>query len=468
MTIATPADHFVRQMWAALNGDEHAVDAVTFTGAGSLLPSVYDVTGFAAASVAAASLAVAEFHAARYAQPLRSVSVDRRHAAAAFRSERYLSAQGWELPQIWDPIAGDYPTRDGWIRLHTNYAYHRDAVVRVLGVAAERQLVAAAVAEWRADDLETAVVAAGGCAAMMRSREGWQTHPQGQALRDEPLVSITTEHAPTPRLPTADNPLNAAPLDKIRVLDLTRVIAGPVCTRVLAAYGADVLRIDPPGFAEVQALLGDTTAGKRCAALDLRDPANRATFEHLVTNAHVIVHGYRGDAMRTLGFTAEHLRTLNPTLLMVSHDAYGWTGPWAARRGFDSLVQMSCGIAARGREVFGSERPHPLPAQALDHGTGYLLAAITCRLLTDLLRTGRVGQARLSLARTADHLMDQGETGDPTATDFTADDAAAWLEEASTAFGGIKRVRCPGRIAGITAQWIREAGPLGRDAPGWS
>jgi crotonobetainyl-CoA:carnitine CoA-transferase CaiB-like acyl-CoA transferase len=276
-----------------------------------------------------------------------------------------------------------------------------------------------------------------------------------------------SEAEPSFEVATARASVAEAPLRGVRVLDLTRVIAGPVCTRLLAAYGADVLRIDPPGFEEVGALLGDATPGKRCAALDLRAAHDRDAFERLVGEAHVLVHGYRSDALDGLGLGAAHLRQINPGLLLVSHDAYGWTGPWAARRGFDSLVQMSVGIAARGAEVAGTDTPHPLPAQALDHGTGYLLAAATCRLLTDRLRHAAVGQARLSLARTATFLIERGETGDPTVPDLTVADAAPFVEHVSTGFGPMARVRIPGTIEGVVPRWPREAGPLGRDVPAW-
>jgi crotonobetainyl-CoA:carnitine CoA-transferase CaiB-like acyl-CoA transferase len=253
----------------------------------------------------------------------------------------------------------------------------------------------------------------------------------------------------------------------VRVLDMTRVIAGPVCTRFLSAYGADVLRVDPPGFAEVGALLPDMTAGKRRAALDLRRSEDRATFERLVAGADVLVCGYRSDALARLGYGARELRALNDALVLASLDAYGWTGPWRARRGFDSLVQMSSGIAARGGDVARVRGPKPLPAQALDHGTGYLLAAATCRALTRRAQAGETAHVRASLARTAAWLVALGESGDPEAPDFVADDARPWLETAPTAWGRVERVRCPGRVGSFTPSWTVAPGPLGSDSPGW-
>jgi hypothetical protein len=455
----------LERLWLALGGAPEALDELTLHGPERLLPSVYEVSALAAASIAASLLAIAELHAVRNDAARRRVELDRRHAAAAFRSERYLSALGWQLPAPWDAIAGDYPAQDGFIRLHTNYAHHRDAVLRVLGVAASREAIRAAVLAWRGEELEEAVVAAGGCAAIMRTPPAWSAHPQGRALAQESLLAIRTRRGTRPGFVTRASPV--APLAGVRVLDLTRVIAGPVCTRMLAGYGADVLRIDPPGFEEVGALLAETTVGKRRAQLNLREASDRDTFERLLTDADVLVHGYRSDALAKLGFGPERLRAINPNLISVSHDAYGFTGPWSTRRGFDSLVQMSCGIAWRGAEAAGSQRPAPLPAQALDHGTGYLLAAAACRSLIRLLTEQLVSDVRLSLAGTAKLLMDLGDEGRPDTADFSSADAEPWLEHAATAFGGIRRVRCPSGIEGVAPNWLHPAGPLGVDRASW-
>lgn len=455
------------QAWAALGEPAGALEAVRFEGPERLLPSVYDVTACAGASVAAATLALAQWQATRARQALAEVRVDLRHASAAFRAERYLTALGWQLPAAWDPLAGDYATRDGWIRLHTNYAHHRDAVLRVLGVACERGAVQAAVACADAEALESAVVAEGGCAAMLRTAPQWAEHAAGRAVANEALVEWERG---APLLGTAGSlpqGPGALPLCGIRVLDLTRVIAGPLCTRTLAAFGAEVLRIDPPGFEEVGALLPETTAGKRRAALDLRSDAGRERFQTLVAGAHVLVHGLRGGALAALGWDTPALRALNPALIVVTHDAYGYRGPFRQRRGFDSLVQMSCGIAARGMELAGRDKPHPLPAQALDHATGYLLAAATCVALQHLATTRVPSEARLSLAKTAHWLMQAGERGDVLGRDFSATDAEPWLEDGQSAFGPLRRVRFPGRIEGVQPAFVHRAGPLYTDPAAW-
>jgi hypothetical protein len=440
-----------RTLWVAIGGDDALLDALHFCGPWGGLPSRFHVSDLATATIGVATLAAAELWAARRQEPLRAVTIDRRLAAAAFRCERWLQPIGWTLPPSWDAIAGDYQTADGWIRLHTNYTYHRDAVTRVLDVPADRERVAAAVKSTNATELETAVVDAGGAAAALRTSEAWRTHPQGAALAGEPLCDRSAECIAHP-LP-ADV---SAPLRGVRVLDLTRVIAGPVGSRYLAAFGADVLRVDPPGFEEVAALLPETTRGKRCTALDLRGPRDRSAWETLIAQADVLVHGYRPGAMEALGYSAERLRELNPRLVIVRYDAYGWSGPWAGRRGFDSLVQMSTGIAHPGN----GGHPKPLPAQALDHGTGYLIAAAACRGLTD----GRTS-VRLSLARTARLLVELGTDGDPAAP--ALGEVATLLDSYDTLWGPVRSVPCPGRIEGHEAQWAEPAGPLGRHSPQW-
>jgi crotonobetainyl-CoA:carnitine CoA-transferase CaiB-like acyl-CoA transferase len=246
-------------------------------------------------------------------------------------------------------------------------------------------------------------------------------------------------------------------LGGVRVLDLTRVIAGPLGTRLLAAWGADVLRIDPPGFEEVMGFLPETAAGKRAAFLDLA--TQRDHFLALVRDADVVVHGYRPGALDALGLGHDALRAANPGLVISQHDAYGWDGPWASRRGFDSLVQMSCGIAAER----GTDRPRPLPAQALDHTTGMVIAAAVCRGLTERARTGTASDIRASLIGVTNLLY---EFPDPDALGITRPTFTdADTEPRHTAWGPARAVPIPGRIGARRPHLGLEAGPLGRHEP---
>jgi len=452
------------QAWGLAGGAADAAGRLTATGPRTFLPAAFDVTGLATATVGAAALAAAEYHAARNSSEIAAVRVDSRAACAAFAAEALFTPVGWSLPDIWDPVAGNYRARDGWLRLHTNYAYHRAAVARVLK-ADDRDAVRAAVSEWKAADLEAAVVAAGGCAAVMHDRDEWLASAPGAATADAPALTVSERPLPAGALTAGGRAEGRAgrPYAGVRVLDLTRVIAGPIGTRFLAAYGADVLRLDPPGFAEVGALLPETTAGKRTAAADLRAPAGRAAFERLVAGADVLVTGLRGDTLARLGYDDTALTALNPALIIASHNAYGWDGPWRDRRGFDSLVQMSCGIAAAP----GGDGPVPLPVQALDHATGYLLAAAVGRALTARLTRGVAGRVRASLTGTANLLWSLPRPADLGNLPSRPGSGEIPLVDARTAWGPARRVPLPGEIQGITPELRAEAGPLGRDEPAW-
>jgi hypothetical protein len=444
---------FLNSIWSALGGDSALTRSVTFTGDGEL-PSVFAVSDLAAGSVAAAGLAVAELAGAQ------GVHVDRRLASFWFGMS--LRPIGWSMPPAWDPIAGDYAAADGWIRLHTNAPHHRDAALAVLRVPAEKDAVTAAVARWRADELEAAVIQQGGCAATMRGLADWADHPHGKAVAAEPVVWL--DPGDTASDAAWDVPRDR-PLAGIRVLDLTRVLAGPVATRFLAGFGADVLRIDPPGWDEA-AIIPEVTPGKRCARLDLRRREDRSVFQDLLASADVLVHGYRPDALSRLGLDAAARRRLRPGLIDVSLDAYGWRGPWRERRGFDSLVQMSSGIAAEGMRRYAADRPRPLPVQALDQATGYILAAAAVRGLTRR-RAERVGSGtRASLARTA-ALLAPVALPDRTVpfADIGDADFAAPIE--ATAWGPALRLKPPVEVDGAGMRWDRPAAELGSSDPVW-
>jgi hypothetical protein len=445
-------------IWSALGGAASATKSLRFTAAGAL-PSAFAVTDLASASIACAALAIAELIDASNASA-RSVRVDRRLASFWFAAS--IRPNGWSMAPPWDPIAGDYRTNDGWIRLHTNAPHHRAAAERVLGAQNDKDGVASAVSRWAGADLETAIVAAGGCAAQMRSLEDWSAHPQGRAIGGEPLARIEATTRGADRSWPVDP---SRPLAGVRVLDLTRVLAGPVASRFLAGFGADVLRIDPPDWNE-PGVVPEVTLGKRCARLDLKNPNDRTRFHLLLTQADVLLHGYRADALERLGYDASARAQLNLGLVDVSLNAYGWSGPWRNRRGFDSLVQMSAGIADAGMRWKQSDRPFPLPVQALDHATGYLMAAAAVRGITQRLASGRGTTARLALARTAKLLTDLGNQ--PASSAFaqeTAADRDPAIEH--TPWGDAQRLSPPLSIDGAPMHWDLPACDLGSAEARW-
>ncbi|KVM95654.1 CoA transferase [Burkholderia stagnalis] len=453
-------DTFLHDIWHALNGDADLLNTLTFSGSG-VLPSVFPVTDFASAAIGAASVAIAEL--VRHANgTLPAVDVNRRYASLWFGTS--LRPHGWAMPPQWDVIAGDYRTADGWIRLHTNAPHHRDAALAVLRTPLDRAAVARAVAGWRKHELEAAVIAQGGCAAAMHTQDEWARHPQGVAVQAEPLLIHDAIAAEGP-LPSWTAPA-ARPLHGVRVLDLTRILAGPVATRFLAGFGADVLRIDPIDWDEPN-LVPEVVLGKRCARIDLKSREGCALLRDLIRDADVMVHGYRPDALDRLGFDADERRRINPGLVDVSLDAYGWSGPWRGRRGFDSLLQTSTGLVETAMRATGADRPVPLPVQALDHGTGYLLAAAAIRGLTRRLATHTGTRTRASLARTALLFASGGMQAQDRALIVPEDacDLSATIED--TSWGPARRVHAPVQVDGAPMHWAHPARALGSSIAAW-
>lgn len=437
-------------------------------------PATYTVIGsgqrpsaFAVSELASASLAVVGTELARLMQVLNlsqgqsEVTVDQRLASLWYGYS--FRPTGWQMPSLWDAIAGDYVTADGWIRLHTNLPHHRAAALRVLGCANDRSAVADAVKTWRGDRLESEIVGQGGVSAAMRSRSDWLLHPQGTATANAPLIDWVD-----PRLISLRNRPQASvkrPLAGLRVLDLTRVLAGPIATRTLAGLGAEVLRIDPPTWDE-PGVIPDISLGKRCAYLDLRSTDDRDRFETLLSKADVLVHGYRPGALDGLGYDLATRQRLAPNLIDVTLNAYGWTGPWAKRRGFDSLVQMSSGIADAGRIWADATVPTPLPVQALDHATGYLMAAAVLSALRAGANGDVVPRARLSLARTAELLADLRSTATgPDITRATDADFSSTPEHSS--WGPGQRLTAPLHLSSTSMFWERPARHCGSAAAAW-
>ena len=440
-------------LWSELDGPARLMEHLHFKGRGNLSSS-FAVSDFAAATTSVAALAMAEW-VSLLGNGVPDVCVDRRLCDLWF--SKSLRPIGWSIPPQWDPIAGNYPAADGWIRLHTNAPHHRAAVLKVLDCIADAATVGNRVSKWSAQALEDAVIEQGGCAAKMLTQQEWAIHEQGRAVRGERLIARKNDHRSTLR------PIGSAsrPLQGLRVLDLTRVLAGPVATRFLAGFGANVLRIDSPSWDE-PAVLPEVTVGKRRARLDLHDKSDRLIFEHLLSEADVVVHGYRSDALENLGFGISARKQINPGLIDIGLDAYGWTGPWAHRRGFDTIVQMSTGLAHSETLHFGSDAPKLLPVQALDFGTGHLVAAAVLRMLSDARQGIEVGSARLSLARTALFLSKYLQQEALACVPCCNEDFDEGIEQ--TYWGAAHRLRTPFSIDSLSMYWDHPAGPLGDSA----
>lgn len=480
----------VAHAWAALAGDGALLDRISCTPR-EVLPSRLPVRELARASVAVCSLAAAELSSARSAgaageaaPPVPSVQVDDGAVATSFTGERHLRTDG-QAPVTFSPLSRFWRTRHGWLRTHANYPHHRTRLLSALGICVDdrddatlAEILAAELTGRDSLETEEAVNAAGGVAVAVRTPGEWAAHPQGAQASRHPLLTTARIDQSAPR--SLPDPAGNGPLHALRVLDLTRVLAGPVATRTLALLGADVLRVDAPQLPENGDSHAATGAGKRSAFLDLSSRSGQAEFEELLAAADVVVTGYRPGALDRFGLAPESLADRRAGIVVGQISAWGAYGPWHRRRGFDSLVQAASGISLieGQQDEAGEVIPGALPAQALDHSTGYLLAAGVMRALTEQ-RRGRCGArlVRLALAQTADWLLngltshtppgpgdstDSGDFGDP-AGPVAPVEPSDWLAETDSPLGRLRYALPPVAYDGSPADWSRPPGVPGSD-----
>lgn len=453
----------LKNVWAVAGGDPSALNAIKLTGTGPLLPSSFAVDTAAQVTVAAAGLAAADIWKQRSGQS-QDVAVDLRHAVIECRSERYMRVDGKPPPPAWDAIAGVYKVRDGFVRLHTNFKHHREAVCKVLGCEAEREKVQAALNGWDGEAFETAAYAGGCVVSFMRPYDTWSKHPHAKALAELPLLTIEKigEAAPRP-WPAGDRPLSG-----VRVLDLSRVIAGPLAGRTLAAHGADVLLVAGPNLPQIDWLTIDHGRGKLSTHLELKSEEGRATLRSLLKDADIFSQGFRPDSLASLGFSAEEAAKINPGIVFVSMCAYGHKGPWSGRRGFDSLVQTTTGFNHAEGQAAGVDGPKELPSQMLDHATGYLMAFGAMMAKARQAREGGSWHVRLSLAQTGRWLWNLGRVeGAMKRPELPAETVAQYMEKRPSGFGELTSVRHSAILSKTPARWTRPAMPLGSHPPQW-
>ena len=381
------------------------------------------------------------------------VTLSAAHVADLVRAERFSQVDGQGPGNGFAPLSRFWPTADGWLRTHANYPWHRDALLRATATTDDR--VGEALSDGTAAEWESDIVSAGGMAAAVRTRAQWAAHPAGRALTGQPLVACDL--------------VGAAPVrrtGRIRVLDLTRVLAGPAATRLLGALGADVLRVDSPQRPELAFHRVDGVIGKRSTVLDLAAPGDRARLAALLAHADVLVYGYRPRS--SFALDPQELAARHPGLLTVQLSAWGTAGPWGDRRGFDSLVQAACGIADLLRGPDG--RPGALPCQLLDHATGYLLAAAVLLCMREHARIGGSHHVQLNLARTAEALLAQPLQPLPS---LPAPPEAGSRPDWTTTLRGpggaaVTTVRAPGAYDGVPVRWPEPVTTYAGDAAVWS
>lgn len=432
------------------------------TGADPAFPSSFAVGTAAQATIAAAALAACELGHLR-GQPRQDVAVDMTHAA--------LECSGWfslngRTPELWDKFSGLYACADGWVRIHANFAHHRDGALRLMGLrpdTATRADAERALLGWHAADFEQAAADAGLVVAKVRSFEAWDSEPQGQAIAAQPLMTLERiGESPPCALPALEK--GDRPLTGLRVLDLTRILAGPVCGRTLAAYGAEVMLVNAPHLPNIESI-ADTSRGKLSAHVDLKTPDGCAALHRLIRDSHVFIQGYRPGALALRGFGPLDLALVRPGIVYVSLSAYGEAGPWQERRGFDSLVQSAMGFNLAEATAAGVTNPKPLPMQILDYGTGHLMAFAVAAALRRQHMEGGSWHVRISLAQTGHWLRSLGRVDNGFAVKVPQREP--YIESGPSGFGELAALRHSAVLSATPARWVRASAPPGTHAPVW-
>jgi crotonobetainyl-CoA:carnitine CoA-transferase CaiB-like acyl-CoA transferase len=442
-----------------------AASRVSLSGEDPVFPTRYRIGAAGAAAIAATGVGVAQLWELRTGR-IQEVQVSVRAAAAALRSARYMKLDGPAQPDPLDPLTGFYPVAGGrWIYLHCNFPNHRDCALAVAGInSATKDDLAIAVARWDGPALEDALMNAGGCAALTRSEQEWEHQAQAAAVKSLPLIEIVRiGDAPAQPLPGGSRPLSA-----VRVLDLTRVLAGPTCARTLAEHGADVLKITAPHLPHSGWLEFDTGLGKRSAYLDLRDSNGVATLRELARSADVFSQSYRPETLAHRGFGPSELAALRPGIICVELSAWGREGPWHERRGFDTIVQTATGMAMVSG---GGVKPQLMPVSAIDYVSGYLMAFGAMVALARRAVEGGSWLVRVSLARTGRWIAERGLLDRAALSDVPNDLAPEEINqltmETTTPAGKLRHLAPIVQMSETRAYWARPSVPLGADPARW-
>lgn len=422
--------------------------------------SAFDVQAAADISVGLAWSAANVLAQQRGVAASPNLTLDHTQALAAFSG--HLRIDG-TAPSVWADLSGTYDTADGrQIQLHCNYPHHAAGVVEHLGCEPDRDQLAAAIALRAGEELEGELIDRGMIAALCRTLDEWDAHGHAGPTRDLPLLSVSQIGEAPPRALPADA---AAPhsvgqaAHGLRVLDCSRVLAGPVCGQTLASHGADVLRVGAAHLPSISSGVIGTGFGKRNAFVDLDKTGGPAQLLSLASGANVFVDAFRPGALAARGLSPEQVAHTSPGCVVIQLCAFDWVGPWAERRGFDSIVQSTTGIGRENARWCGEDRTRPLPVQALDYATGFLAAFAALRMISHQQQVGGSWLVRLSLLRTRNWLT---RLAPPTTFEpGRLPPLEPWLHTVDSEFG---QVEAPAAIGG---QWARPPAPLGSSAPVW-
>ena len=463
-------NEILRTLLPIAGWDEERTQGLTITGGTDpILPTSFRIGDTSTAALSAVGLAVSDLWESRTGRR-QEVSVDARRATASLRSGKYMQMDGAGVSTERNTVMGVYPTKDGrWSYLHCNFPNHRAAALNVLGVAEDRDAVTKAVAKWNAQDLEDAIIEAKGAGGMVRTMEEWTKHPQAAAIANLPLMEIVKlSDSPPEALPEGSRPLSG-----VRVLDLTRVLAGPTCARTLAEHGADVMKITGAHLPNIGYQEYDTGHGKLNAQLDLREMKDMETLRELVSQTDVFSQGYRPGTLGGRGLSPEELAELRPGIVYISLCAFSHMGPWASRRGFDTVVQTVSGITNRQGDLFPGATPGPqfYPVSAIDYLTGYLMAFGGMVALNRRVHEGGSWLVRISLAQVGRWLVSQGEIPEANlkniSAEFTPEEIASWSTVSDTPMGKLGHLGPVLSLSETPPRWVRTSVPLGHHDPVW-
>lgn len=447
-----------------------AADEVSITGQDPVFSTKFKIGETVAAALAGVGTAANDLHELKTGRR-QKVAVDVRHAAATLRSGDYAAKQGTD--GRWQPLIGPdlranlaitqpFPTKDGrWVLPHFGLPHLQARMQKLLGCEATPESVAAAVKKWNAMDLEQAIDEHRVCGGMVRSNAEWLAEEHGKVLAAKPIVEVIkiADSAPEPM------PAGARPLAGIRVLDLTRILAGPTCARTLAEHGADVLMVTAEGLPQLEHALVDTNHGKRSTYLDLKNPAENAKLKELVRGADVFSQGYRPGMIEGLGFGPEELAAVRPGIIYASISCYGADGPFSHRAGWEQVAQTMTGLAHEGTP----DHPKLLPAAANDYTTGYLAAYGILLALARRAVEGGSYHVRASLCQSGMFIYRQGDVGyqaDPD-MDLSGAELAPLLVESQPAYGRVRHLGPVVRMSETPPHWDKPTPVLGADRPEW-
>jgi hypothetical protein len=457
----------------AVAGEPPASSEVTFNGQDPIFPTPLLIGEVGAATIAAAAVGAARLWELRTGG-MQTVEVDVDAAAAGMRASRYIRREDENGP----PLAGNnqitvrggglpiFQDRNGrWIYFQREFPNHRDITAKVLGCEYENEALARTVATWDAFELEQVVVDAGATAGVVRSYEEWSRHPQAQAIARLQLFDIVRiGDSPPEPLPAGDRPLSG-----LRVLDQTRVIAGPTAARTLAEHGADVMHIGLNQLPENPSQYLDGGHGKRAVEVDINTPEGLETVRRLVRDTDVFSQSIRPGSLDAKGLAPGNLAALRPGIVYLSLSAFGHEGPWAQRRGFDSVVQACSGICD---ELATDGRPRFAPANPLDYATGYIAAFGIMVALKRRALEGGTYHVRVSLAQTGRWLAGLRrvplEAYQQLPNDLSKERMAELMTTIDTPVGRLSHLTPIARLSETTARWERSTAPIGHDAPVWA